>query len=279
MFSSFPTEKITLLKPNGEVIRDIEALVESDSIAIDDVSLVIEEGDCFERVLPNNAKEYYYVIDRNFCKGRGSIPDHYQTKVKKISKAEMESTISVNTESDEKNQEKQHKLFISHAFKDKKYMKAFVELLEDIGMPDGSIVCSSMPGHGVPGGVKIYDWLREQFIECDLRVVFALSHNYYGSPACLNEMGAAWVTKATDTLILLPGFDFSEIKGCVDPTEVGIKLDGDEEELKHRLNELKDILIGEHNLPKITSTRWERRRSQFIEEIKRISSESNSEMV
>ena len=149
-------------------------------------------------------------------------------------------------------------------------MEALTGLLEDIGLPESSIVCTSVPGYGVPGGTKIYDWLREQFTTCELRVIFVLSSNYYNSPASLNEMGAAWVTKATDTLILLPGFNFSDIKGCIDPTQIGIKIDGDEEELKHRLNELKDVLLKEHSLPQIVATRWERKRDAFIKNMKEI---------
>lgn len=159
---------------------------------------------------------------------------------------------------------RQPKVFISHSGLDKDYVEALVELLEDIGLPDGTIVCTSVPGHGVPGGAKIYNWLREQFLICDLRVIFCLSENYYSSPACLNEMGAAWVTKANESVILLPSFEFKSIRGCIDPTEIGIKLDGDEAELKHRLNELKDALISEHCLPQITIARWERIRNSFI---------------
>ena len=58
--------------------------------------------------------------------------------------------------------------------------------------------------------------------------------------------------KATDSLMLMPGFYFSGIRGCVDPTEVCMKLDGDEEKLKHRLNEFKDTLIAEHGLSNMT---------------------------
>ena len=165
---------------------------------------------------------------------------------------------------------KQQKVFISHSSYDKAYVEALVELLEDLGMPDGSIVCTSVPGHGIPGGAKIYNWLRDQFLTCDLRVVFALSSNYYNSPASLNEMGAAWVTKATDTLMLLPGFDFGSIRGCIDATEVGMKLDGDVDELKHRLNEFKDTLITEHGLSELTMARWERIRNRFILRIQEI---------
>lgn len=172
---------------------------------------------------------------------------------------------------------KVHKLFISHSSEDKAYMEALVEMLEDIGMPDGSMVCTSVPGHGIPGGAKIYDWLRSQFLDCDLRVLFALSANYYKSAACLNEMGAAWVTKSTDTIMLLPGFKFSEIKGCVDPREIGISFGADEAELKHRLNELKDTLLEEHSLPGISQARWERTRDRFIKAMTEIAARETTE--
>ena len=177
---------------------------------------------------------------------------------------------------DQESAEKVHKLFISHSSEDKAYMDALVEMLEDIGMPDGSMVCTSVPGHGIPGGAKIYDWLRDQFLNCDLRVLFALSANYYNSAACLNEMGAAWVTKSTDTIMLLPGFSFGEIKGCVDPREIGISFGSDEAELKHRLNELKDTLLIEHSLPNITQARWERIRDRFIGAVSRIAVEKEA---
>lgn len=39
---------------------------------------------------------------------------------------------------------KKNKVFISHSNKDVEIVKAFVELLEDIGMPEDSIVCTSV---------------------------------------------------------------------------------------------------------------------------------------
>ena len=220
------------------------------------------------RTLPNGSKEYYEVKDRGFYRGGFENPDSYRSKVSKLSKEEAERKMNKVKENIKPN-----KLFISHSSKDVEYIKLFIELLEDIGMPDGSIVCTSVAGHGIPGGEKIYQWLRKQFVECDIRVVFALSHNYYASPASLNEMGAAWITRSTDTLLLLPGFDFSDIKGCIDSGKIGIKLDGEEEELRYRLDEFKDILIQEYSLPQLTSSRWERHRNQFIDSIKKLVSE------
>ena len=245
MLSAFPTEKLVLHKMDGSAASVI-ALVDRNMIHTDDVTVSIEEGDIYERTLPNGAKEYFRILDRGFYKGDHGIPDNYQSRVEKLSKNAAEREL-FQPDTDEK----PHKLFISHSSKDKEYMEALVEMLEDIGMPDGSFVCTSVPGHGIPGGSKIFDWLREQFLTCDLRVLFALSQNYYNSAASLNEMGAAWVTKASDTLLLLPGFSFSDIQGCVDPREMGISFGMEEAELKHRLNEFKDALISEHHLLKV----------------------------
>lgn len=259
ILSSFPTEKLILHKQNGKQYK-VTGLVSDNVIGSEDMSINIEEGDVFERTLPSGGKEYFQVIDRGFVKGMHGIPDNYQSKVKHITVTEAEEKIKSM-------QDKPHKIFISHSSKDKEYVKFFAALLEDIGLPEGSIICTSVPGYGIPGGQKIYDWLRDQFLKCELRVVYALSQNYYDSPASLNEMGAAWVTKSTDTILLLPGFSFSDIDGCVDKTKLGISLGGDKDELKFRLGELKDTLIAEFGLRPISDIKWERHRDEFIKKI------------
>ena len=72
--------------------------------------------------------------------------------------------------------------------------------------------------------------------------------------------------------ILLPGFSFSEIAGCIDSSQIGIKLDGDIDELKHRLGELKDDIVEEFGLRSVSATRWERIRNEFIDTIQKINS-------
>ncbi len=166
--------------------------------------------------------------------------------------------------------DKKNKVFISHATKDSEYVSAFVNLLEDIGLSEDEIVCSSISGYGIPLGEDIYDWLSSQFQEFNLHVIFMLSENYYKSVACLNEMGAAWVLKQKYDSILLPNFDFPQIKGAINPNKIGIKLDSEENELNHRLNELKDNIIEEFNLKTISATKWERHRNEFSNNIKKI---------
>lgn len=177
----------------------------------------------------------------------------------------MDFSIKQNVQNSEQDKiEKPFKLFISHATKNSDYVKLLINLLEDIGLNESNVFCSSMPGYGVPLDEDIYDYLNKQFNMYHLRVLFILSDEYYDSPANLNEMGAAWILKSRYTSILLPGFDFKGIRGAVNPNKAAIKLDSAHDELTHRLGELKDNLINEFGLHPIQSTRWERYRDEFI---------------
>jgi len=170
-------------------------------------------------------------------------------------------------------------ILISHATADKKYAEHIVTLFENIGLNQTQVVCSSVPGYGIPLGKDVYEWLASRFIALDLHVVFILSDRYYSSAPCLNEMGAAWVTKKDYTSILLPGFEFSKIRGAINPNKIAIKLDSDEEELKQRLNELKDSLTEKFGINKVTDIRWERFRASFIDAIRGIKAEQEEKRV
>lgn len=86
MLRNFPTEKITLIKKDGSIFENIEALVQTGKIFIEDTTVSIEEEDIIERTLPNETKERFVVLDRGFYKGMHGIPDNYQIKVEKESK-------------------------------------------------------------------------------------------------------------------------------------------------------------------------------------------------
>lgn len=176
-------------------------------------------------------------------------------------------------------EEKKEKIvFISHATADKKYIKAFVELLEDLGLNEEEIICSSIPPYCIPLDGKVYEWLVDKFQNYDLHVFFMLSHNYYESTACLNEMGAAWAMKQKWTGILLPGFGFEDIDGCIDRTQISIKLDDKETETLHyRLEELKNNLTSEFQLRNMSHTIWERKRTDFLGKIESAKKEVDEE--
>lgn len=159
------------------------------------------------------------------------------------------------------------KIFISHSSKDQEYVKAIVDLLSRIGVNDNQIFCSSVPGYGIPINQDILDYLREQFKSCDLHVIIVHSPNYYKSTVSMNEMGAAWVLQTECTSILLPGFEYSQMTGAVNNSKIAIKLDGNELELKDKLNQLMEIVVEEFGLQKTSSILWEQRRNEFIQRV------------
>ena len=167
------------------------------------------------------------------------------------------------------------KIFISHSSKDVAYVKRIVEFLEIFNLPEGGIFCSSMPEYGIPGGEKIFDFLREQFYTYDLHVIFVLSENYYNSIASLNEMGAAWVGRNEYTVLLLPFFPYSKIKGVLDSREIATKID-DRSTINVRLGELRDKIVSEFSLKKMDENKWERVRDSFIKDMLKISLEVDS---
>lgn len=162
---------------------------------------------------------------------------------------------------------KSPKIFISHSSYDTDYVSNIVELLEDLGIREDQLFCSSIPGYGIPLDEDIYDYLKQQFQDHDLHIIFVLSDNYYESPACLNEMGATWVLQKRYTTILLPGFDFKEMKGAINPAKIGIKLDGGSLDIKEKLGQLKDSIVQEFSLNSISDIRWEKKRDEFISKI------------
>lgn len=164
---------------------------------------------------------------------------------------------------------KEPKIFISHSIDNVKYVQAFVELLEDMGIQENQLFCSSLVEYGIPLNEDIYEYLKKQFEEYALQVIFVLSDEYYQSAACLNEMGAAWVLQSSYSTILLPKFEFKNIRGAINPNRISIKLDSSE--VSARLNELKDNMIKIFNLAPISQSKWERNRNTFIEKINTIS--------
>lgn len=172
-------------------------------------------------------------------------------------------------EQSEDNEMLKTKVFISHSSTDLKYVEPFVDLLADIGLTNDNLFCSSVPDYAIPLNQDIYDYLASLFRNYNLYVIFMLSENYYKSTVCLNEMGAAWVLKSEYTSILLPQFEYREIKGAVNPNRIGMKLDDQEDQLKKRLGELKNIISKSFGIS-VPDNRWEKKRNEFIETIKNL---------
>ena len=158
-------------------------------------------------------------------------------------------------------------IFISHSSKDVRYVEKIIDLLVDMGIPEKQIFCSSVPGFGIPIGRDIYDYLANEFSRSGVHVIFVLSHNYYRSVACLNEMGAVWALQKEYTTILLPKFDYQEIRGAINLRQISLKLDAEKDEMTERIEEIRRTLSLKLDLAPVVITRWERNRDKFIGEV------------
>lgn len=132
-----------------------------------------------------------------------------------------------------------------------------------IGLTEKDIVCTSIPSTKIPVGEDIYEYLNTLLSEERIYVIFFLSDNYYSSPVCLNEMGAAWLKKSDSLSLLLPGFDFNDMRGVVNKNKVSIKLGTCDGMAKASLNEFKSILEEMFEM-EIRYTRWESARDEFL---------------
>lgn len=158
-------------------------------------------------------------------------------------------------------------LFISHSSDNEDIATALVEMLRTIGFTNKNLFCSSVPGFDIKEGEDIYDCLRNKFEQHDVFVIFLLSKQYYGSPACLNEMGAAWALRTQYSTFVLPGFEIPNIKGAINPRQMAIDL-SDAKRVRGKISQLKDRLIEYFKLPEIEDdTIWEDDRNKFIEKV------------
>lgn len=230
----------------------------------------LELQDIFDRISDNFILNTLTIIkqgfngwkdERSFNELRGSLLA-IQKNIDKYYPTESNNV--QNMEEIQVMPQKSPKVFISHSSQDKYYVTCLVDLLEGIGLTQDQLFCSSVPGYGIPLDEDIYDYLKKQFQSHALHVILVLSNNYYQSVACMNEMGAAWILQDKYTTILLPGFEFHEVKGAINPRQIGLKLDGDLTEVKEKLGQLKEVLLQEFGLAKIPDVRWERKRDAFI---------------
>lgn len=155
---------------------------------------------------------------------------------------------------------KKMKLFISHKSEDKELINGFVDLLISIGFSSDNLIYTSKPGYGIPLGMPIYEYLKKT-LNNDVVIIYMLSNNYYKSPACLNEMGGAWVNSSKGYVFMLPLFTYQEIDGAIDPRAIASKLD---DSLK--LTELKNELVDQFKISRPSDIVWEDNKSKYLAE-------------
>lgn len=155
---------------------------------------------------------------------------------------------------------KPKKIFISHSSIDIDIVEKVIDTLEAIGVPSGQIFCSSFEGYGIKLGSDFLDTIKNE-LNSDVLVLFILSSNFYSSVISLCEMGATWVKTNEHIPILIPPFNYEDIKGTI-PTTHGMKINE-----KAKLNLLKEKVENFMELNPINFSAWERKRDNILKEI------------
>jgi hypothetical protein len=152
------------------------------------------------------------------------------------------------------------KIFISHSSLDKKMVEELIELLELIGLKSAQIFCSSFEGYGIEFGENFLERIKEE-LNSNVLVLFILSNNFYASPVSLCEMGATWIKTNKHIPILIPPFEFDDIKGVI-PFTHGFKINNTQ-----GINQFKTQIEGFFNLSELKNdpSHWERKRNKIIE--------------
>ena len=100
---------------------------------------------------------------------------------------------------------------------------------------------------------NIFEYLKQK-LEQKVFMIILWSNTYLQSPACLNEMGAAWVTQSDYTNFYTPDFEFGNPKYhecAVDTRKMGAVLNGDENckasilQFKNTIKDLFEIQTDE----------------------------------
>lgn len=158
-------------------------------------------------------------------------------------------------------------VFISHCSSNKKYGDALEKLLTGLGVKDNQIIYTSHPLHKIPLNENIYDYLRNS-INKNVFVIILWSNEYLKSPACLNEMGAAWVTQTDYVNMYTPNFSFDNPKYnecAVDIKKMGVVLNGNIN-CKASMIEFRDKILEIFGNT-LDDSKWTYLLDQFIEDI------------
>ena len=193
---------------------------------------------------------------------------------KKLETYNFENVESKNNQSTEL---KNPKIFLSHSSADKEYGDALQKLITGLGVKNNQLIYTSHPLHKIPLNANIYDYLREN-IGGNVFVIILWSNKYLESPACLNEMGAAWVAQSDYTNIYTPDFEFGNPKYhecAVDTRKMGAVLKGDAH-CKASMIEFRNKILNIFGL-EIDEQTWTYYLDNFIEEVKEITNRKAKE--
>lgn len=243
---------------NGNILNpeEIKAILIRSS-DIDKNSMVAIERIRLKQEQENAARKRVFMVgfglrDSQIFYSRNTI-DITEEVFSKAQNEEAPLRIEENNTKHDIIMHKNRRYFISHSTNDQAYAKLTVQMLEAMGIPSTDIFCSSLEGNSIPIGKSWKEKLHYELNE-NTFVIFLLSNNFYNSPVCLCEMGAAWILSQEHAPILIPPMDYNELKGIIDSQGFIINEPLKWTQLRTQLNQENE-----------NSTIWERKRNDLIQ--------------
>jgi len=275
------SRNIAQLKKLIETSKDIEHNFSSSSFKtwINNVERV------FAKVFGKNSVEMKHLQELDFCYNDLEYDDHDYTREYRLAFDNDFNILisSIETYLEDLDEEvknsfvdepriignkKINKVFISHSSLDKNFVEELIEILESTGLNNSQIFCSSFNGYGSEFGENFLERIKTE-LDSNILVLFLLSSNFYNSPVSLCEMGATWMKTNIHIPILIPPFDFNDMKGVI-PLTHGFKINDSIALSQFKLQIEKIFEIeGSANLV------WERKRDKIVNRITELLKKNN----
>ncbi|TOJ54793.1 hypothetical protein CGI36_24785 [Vibrio parahaemolyticus] len=113
-------------------------------------------------------------------------------------------------------------------------------------------------------GENFLDAIKTE-LSSDSMVLFLLSENFYKSPVCMCEMGAAWVLSKEHIPIVVPPLTYSDIQGVLPLTQGMLLTDS------LKLNSFKEKIEKTFNITNgLSFSTWERKRDRVCSRLEKI---------
>jgi hypothetical protein len=144
------------------------------------------------------------------------------------------------------------KIFVSHAWADRKLADLLRDALVLGGIPRERIFYSSSRATGIASGTDVRAQLRRELQQAGL-VIELISTTFLTRPMCLIELGTAWVLKKPTYPIVVPPLTRREAVEEIGNVHMGQL--GSGEEVNDVLDELHDRLASDVGLS-TTATQW-----------------------
>ncbi len=107
------------------------------------------------------------------------------------------------------------RVFISHSSADRELAERITRLFRlAMNLHPGSIRCTSVDGHRLPGGVDTSDTLKREIVEAEV-FIGLISQSSNESAYVLFELGARWGASKILMPVLAPGMSFADMKGPI----------------------------------------------------------------